>query len=156
MIVEPTDDERQAILSVLEDLYRRVYEPLPDNWNSYEYFRTCLDDLDNSSSPGYPYMREAPTIGRWLGADGLGNYSEVQVSRLWYDVQKVLAGTFEHFFRAFVKDEPHKKAKVLDKRWRLIIASALPVQMVWRMCFKHQNTSPNRHPYDSPSKHGLV
>lgn len=156
MVKGPTDDEQQAILSALDELYHRVYVPLPENWSTYEYFRQSLDGLDNTSSPGYPYMREASTIGKWLGADGLGNYNEVQVSRLWYDVQRILAGQIDHIFRAFVKDEPHKKKKVVEKRWRLIIASSLPMQMVWRMCFRHQNDSLNAHPYDSPSKHGLV
>lgn len=130
--------------------------PLPPDWQTYENYRACLEDVDNSSSPGYPYMRESSTIGKWLGADGLGNYNEVQIARLWMDVQSVMVGNYDHIFRAFVKDEPHKRKKVLEKRWRLIIASALPVQMVWRMLFKHQNDSLNARPYSSPSKHGLV
>lgn len=101
-------------------------------------------------------MREAPTIGKWLGADGLGSYNEVQVARLWHDVTLVFAGKYRHVFRVFVKDEPHKIAKVLSKRWRLIIASSLPVQMVWRMCFYEQNHVLNQKPYECPSKHGLT
>lgn len=144
------------MLAVLEKLYKDVYVPLPENWNTYDYFRTCLLDLDNTSSPGYPYMRQAPTIGKWLGADGFGKFDEQRVAVLWHDVQQVMANEWEHIFRAFVKDEPHKKAKVIAKRWRLIVASALPVQMVWRMLFKHQNDALNAHPFECPSKHGLV
>lgn len=140
----------------MEEMYKDVYQPLPEDWNTYGYFRKCLDGLDNTSSPGYPYLKEAPTIGKWLGADGMGNYNEQQIARLWYDVQAVMAGTYDHIFRAFVKDEPHKMKKAISKKWRLIIASALPVQMVWRMLFKHQNDALNAHPYDCPSKHGLI
>lgn len=80
----------------------------------------------------------------------------MRVSRLWYDVQQVLAGNYEHLFRVFVKDEPHKISKVKLRKWRLIIASSLPVQMVWRMCFDHQNRWLNENPYKVPSAHGLV
>lgn len=155
-ILPPSEEEEAAILACLEEMYSDVMVPLPKNWNTREYFESCLEGLDNSSSPGYPYMREASTIGQWLGADGLGNYNSVQIERLWYDVQLVMADQFDHYFRAFVKDEPHKLKKAIEKRWRLVIASALPVQMVWRMLFKHQNDSLNAHPYASPSKHGLV
>nr|WVD52812.1 RdRp [Wugcerasp virus 5] len=140
----------------MEDMYKRIYEPMPENWNTYEYFREQLEKLDNTSSPGYPYMREAATVGAWLGADGLGHYDEVKVQRLWYDVQLVMSGRYQHWFRAFVKDEPHKKAKAEKGAWRLIIAAGLPVQMVWRMCYAWQNELLNSRPYDTPSKHGLV
>lgn len=141
---------------MLEHHYRGFpYEP-PDDWDSEERFRRLLLDLDNSSSPGYPYMREAPTIGKWLEADGLGGFSEMKIQRLWYDTRLVLSGNYQHRFRVFVKDEPHKIRKVQQSKWRLIIASALPVQMAWRMCFSHQNEWLNEHPYTTPSAHGLV
>lgn len=123
---------------------------------SYENFRKELFQIDGSSSPGWPYMQVATTNAQWLGADGLGNYDEQRVALLWHDVTRVLSGTFEHRFRAFVKDEPHKKNKILAGKWRLIFASALPVQMVWRMAFSHQNKWLNANPYTTPSAHGLV
>lgn len=135
------------------------YKGLPrasDDWMSYESFRAQINGLDNTSSPGWPYMKSATTIGKWLGADGLGHYDERQIAILWHDVQRVLANDYEHLFRVFVKDEPHKRNKIIANKWRLIIASALPVQMVWRMAFDHQNRWLNDHPYDTPSAHGLV
>nr|QVG74731.1 RNA-dependent RNA polymerase [Virus sp.] len=153
---EPTEDEKLAVRSVLEHMYRAVYDPIPKDWSSYDHFVECLAGLDNASSPGYPYMLEASTIGQWLKADGLGGYDPSQVQRLWFDVQQVMAGTYEHIHRAFVKDEPHKIKKVQEKRWRLIIAGSLPVQMAWRMVFGHQNARLNAMPYEIPSKHGLV
>lgn len=155
-MVGPTYDEERALLSALDQAYGSVYQPLPPDWNSYERFYDLLNDLDLTSSPGYPYLREAPTIGRWLKADGMGGFDKFQVERLWYDVRLVMTGNYQHRFRAFVKDEPHKKAKALEGRWRLIIASSLPVQMAWRLCFTHQNASLNANPYRIPSKHGLV
>lgn len=99
-------------------------------------------------------MREAPTIGKWLKVTPDGTPDLVQVERLWYDVQLVMAGEYEHRWRVFVKDEPHKKTKIEKDRWRLIIAASLPYQMVWKMCLEEQNDKLNE-PYLTPSAHGL-
>lgn len=141
---------------MLEQLYPGFPADPPSNWDSEERFRQLLNDLDLTSSPGYPYMKEAPTIGKWLEADGIGGFSEQKIQRLWFDVKQVLFGTYNHYFRVFVKDEPHKISKIESGKWRLIIASSLPVQMVWRMCFSHQNDWLNDNPYNTPSSHGLV
>nr|QGA70952.1 RNA-dependent RNA polymerase [Berrek virus] len=151
-------DEEEFALAYLEEQYKPVLNRkdarVPAEWFSFERFNDMLLYLDNSSSPGYPYLREAPTIGKWLKSDEHGTYDPLQVQRLWYDVQRVVSGEYEHFFRAFVKDEPHKKAKAEQKRWRLIIASSLPVQMVWRMLYHEQNAALNKYYKDIPSKHG--
>lgn len=139
----------------MEEQYTGIPEA-PVDWMSFERFKYHLSQLDNTSSPGWPYMRTATTIGAWLGADGLGNYDERKIQTLWHDTQLVLAGKYEHLFRVFVKDEPHKRKKIESHKWRLIIATSLPVQMVWRMAFDHQNKWLNAHPYTTPSAHGLV
>lgn len=151
----PTEDEAGLVLAWME----KAYSGLPgvdENWASRENFLSELRNLDLTSSPGWPYMRSASTIKQWLGADDFGNYDEQRVEMLWYDTQQVLAGTYEHWFRVFVKDEPHKAAKVKAGRWRLIIAASLPVQMAWRLCFSRQNDWLNENPYSTPSAHGLV
>lgn len=157
-LVEPTIEEEEAVLHFLEKRYHpaMVKYPVPADWACRSRFEKLLLYLDNSSSPGYPYLREKPTIGDWLGADGIGGFNPMQVERLWYDVQLVLAGGYEHLFRVFVKDEAHKKAKADTKRWRLIVASSLPVQMVWRMLFHEQNLALNDCAAEIPSKHGFV
>lgn len=128
-----------------------------EGWFTYDEMVRHIRDLDMTSTPGYPYMREKPTIGQWLGWNPATLEADPrQLQRLWYDVQRVLSGDFEHQFRVFVKDEPHKKAKADQDRWRLIMCAALPNQMVWRMCLKHQNDWLNAHPFDCPSSHGLV
>lgn len=128
---------------------------VPSDWNTREYFDKLLWTLDNSSSPGYPYQREAPTIGTWLRyADGEPDIR--QVERLWYDTQMVMMGNYEHIYRAFVKDEPHKASKVTAGKWRLIVAASLPVQMAWRMLYYAQNDALNRCADKIPSKHGFV
>lgn len=146
--------EKQIAIAYLEENYS--LPATPDDWFSYDNFRAQLLKLDFTSTPGLPYMREAPTIGKWLGWDGIQNFNEFQVMRLWHDVNLVLTNQYEHVFRAFVKDEPHKVAKVREHRWRLIMCASLPVQMLWRLALHHQNSWLNDHPYECPSGHGLV
>lgn len=138
----------------MERLYSRVDLSVSADF-SKERFEDSLYDLDFTSSPGYPYMKHATTIGQWLKFED-GKFDRVQVERLWYDVQLVMAGQYEHFFRCFVKDEVHKVSKRDSNRWRLIMASSLPVQVAWRLCFAEQNAALNKGCWSSPSTHGMV
>ncbi|QKI29245.1 hypothetical protein 2 [Cycas revoluta sobemo-like virus] len=136
----------------------QMYQGLPKaNLDlSYIRFKSLIPTLDLTSSPGYPYMHQATTIGQWLKVDELGNPDEFQLQFLWYETQKVLNGEYDHYFRAFVKDEPHKIAKAEQNRWRLIFASSLPVQMAWKMFFQEQNDWLNMQAGEIPSAHGWV
>ncbi len=71
-------------------------------------------------------------------------------------VQGALAGHYQRQCRAFVKDEPHKLAKAKEGRLRLIIASSLPVQVVWHVCFREMNNLLISRVYQTPFVHGLV
>nr|WNT71155.1 MAG: RNA-dependent RNA polymerase [Sotepeofons virus] len=153
-VCEPSAHEFLLIVAGLEQAYS--LPTLERDWFTYDKLRQMLQDLDFTSTPGIPYMREAPTIGQWLGWDGIGNFDESQVLRLWHDVQLCHAGKWRHLYRAFIKEEPHKQSKIQAKRWRLILCAALPMQMLWRMAVKHQNQWLNDHPYECPSAHGLV
>nr|QXV86560.1 RNA-dependent RNA polymerase [Solemoviridae sp.] len=108
-----------------------------------------------TSSPGYPYMKEAPTNGKWLKWNGVA-VDEIQSLRLWHDVKLVFADQYEQISRVFIKQEPHKTAKALENRWRLIIASSLPVQVAWHMLFYQMNDAEIDQAYNIPSQQGIV
>lgn len=108
-----------------------------------------------TSSPGYPYMREATTNGQWLHWNGI-ECDRIQLERLWYDVQMVLEDRWEHRIRVFIKQEPHKISKAREGRWRLIMASSLCVQLVWHMLFDYLNDKEIAESYHIPSQQGLV
>lgn len=151
----PDEIEKQMVLAWMEEKYAGLPRA-PDDWFTRERFEEMLLELDTTSTPGIPYMRDASTIGQWLKADGLGNFDSQRVNQLWYDVNQLYAGEWNHVFRVFVKNEPHKLAKKLDSRWRLIMCASLANQMLWKMCLKHQNDWLNSNPYKTPSGHGLV
>lgn len=108
-----------------------------------------------TSTPGYPYCKEKPTIGEWLGWNGLG-FSPYSLARLWHDVQLVFDGVWEHYMKAFIKMEPHKLSKIKLKRWRVIIGFSLPVQVAWKMLFDYQNKKFVEESYHIPCQQGLV
>lgn len=119
------------------------------------HYQRVLLGLERKSSPGIPYCRVATTIGQYLEFDGL-SYNKDRAAALWLDVQKVLEGKFEHHFRVFMKEEPHNPKKVKEGRWRLIIASALSVQIAWHMVFGEYYTTIIDEPYSTPSSYGMV
>lgn len=142
------------MLRVMEEQYQSVAWELPDDFDSKERYLSVLERLDKTSSPGIPYVREAPTIGEWLQFDGI-SYSPYRVESLWHDVKSVLQNNFEFYLRAFIKMEPHKKSKVSEKRWRLIFAFPLATTVVWHMLFDYMNDMIIENTASLPSQQGL-
>lgn len=106
------------------------------------------------SSPGIPYCRSATTNKDWLKWDGF-NADPIQLQLLWIDVQHVLEGRYHSYYRSFIKMEPHKTSKCEDKRWRLIIASPLSVQLAWHMMFDFMNDREIDYALELPSQQGI-
>lgn len=150
----PTDMEQSSILYHMEQAYEQARWALPDDFDSIEAFERALTRVDMTSSPGYPYCREAPTNGEWLGWNGI-ECDAFRQRRLWYDTCTVLQGKYDMYLKSFVKLEPHKISKVEEHRWRLIMAAPLPVQMAWHMLFDYQNDCEIKKAYYIPSQQGL-
>lgn len=106
------------------------------NWKTRAHFDLILPRLDRQSSPGWPLCREATTIGSWLFGEKPFP-DPVKADLLWEQVQMVFRGEYQHLFKMFVKAEPHKIKKAQEGRWRLIMASSLPVQIAWHMTVEH-------------------
>lgn len=129
---------------------------LPADWDSFDSFeRVVRFKLEGTSSPGYPLCREKPTIAEWLG--GSSRFpSRQRMTLLWSMVQDVLKGNYEHIFKVFIKIEPHKLSKVREGRWRLIMMSSMPVQIVWHMAVGHLEDSFLRNMGRHPLRHGTM
>jgi len=137
--LNPTDEELEHILYHAEQALAPARWKLSKNWNTKAAFEEVIRHLDGTSSPGYPLLREAPTIRDWLYIKGTLSLDQSKVDRLWDLVQKVFKGEYIHYWRVFIKDEPHKRRKALEGRWRLITAGSLPVTVAWMMTFKSLN-----------------
>lgn len=118
-------------------MYQDASRPLREDWNKYENFVRVLAKLDRSSSPGWPLCRQSPTIGDWLYPAKTIDPDPTKAEMLWNMVQDVFRGTYHHVFKCFVKPEPHTPEKAEQGRWRLILASSLPVQVAWHMTIGH-------------------
>lgn len=138
-----------------ETSYKKVRWELPDDYLSYEQFLASVRRLEMKSSPGIPYCREATTNGTWLKWNGV-YADQTQLQRLWFDVQHVLEGKFPIQYRSFIKMEPHKMTKCELKRWRLIIAAPLSVQVAWHMLFDYMNDIEIDRAFEIPSQQGLT
>lgn len=108
--------------------------------------------------------RYGGTVGDALKWDGV-NYSPDRINVLKclveHKVQSILAGTYKADpINTFVKDEPHKKAKLAEGRLRLIMAVSLEDTMVDRMLYSEimrravETDSPVKAGY-SPLKNGF-
>lgn len=145
--------EGQA-LAIVENALHPASYVLPEDFTSYDRFRQVLSTLNFQASPGYPYAKEYPTIGEWLGFDGL-HYNEFQVERLWYDVCCVIRGESEMWLKAFIKMEPHKLSKITAGRWRVIMCFPLDYQVLWKMLFDYGNNRFLEACYDIPTQQGF-
>lgn len=146
---------RNYILQVCEDAYKAAKYSLPEDFLTRAHYERVLRQLEYTSSPGYPYMLEKSTIGDWLGWDGVF-MDEMQVSRLWEDVQQFLQGGLESLYRVFIKHEPHTIAKAMANRWRLIICPPLCEQVAWTMVFGPGNDREIETTGSTPSYQGMV
>nr|UGO57195.1 MAG: hypothetical protein 1 [Riboviria sp.] len=127
-----------------------------DEFDSYANFDKCLRSLDFRASPGYPFMCEKPTIGEWLGFDGL-KFNETQVARLYLMVCDLMIGdNIDCLWKVFIKQEPHKQHKMLQERYRLIMCPPLHVQVLWQMVFSKQNSAEIDQAYQIPSQQGMM
>lgn len=152
--LEPGASHRSRALCLLEEVFSPIRCSVPDDFDCHRIFLRAISRLDHTSSPGYPYMLEAPTIGDWLKVDGL-SMDERRVSTLWNDVQLVLSGNWKLILKVFIKREPTKIKKIEQNRWRLIFCSPLCVQVAWHMLFSEMNDLEIEKTYDLPSRHGM-
>lgn len=157
VVKEPPPQQKiERALAIMEKTLASVKWHIPDDFLSFERFLWAVTRLDNSSSPGFPYKNCAPTIGSYLGFDGVW-YDEFKLQSLWYDVCRLIDGDFEDvLYSVFIKDEPHKEAKISSNRWRLIVSSPLNVQVFWHMMFAEMNDNIIRDSFQLPCQQGII
>lgn len=151
----PSALRQEKVLNILEDVLSPIRQQVPEDFDTYQSFLRAVRKLDNSSTPGYPHCTEYPTIGEYLGFNGI-SYDDFKLQRLWFQVQQILDGEPELLFNVFIKEEPHKISKIEEGRLRLIVGSPLHFQVFCHMLFDFQNDKIIEKAYDIPCQQGLI
>nr|UGO57510.1 MAG: hypothetical protein 1 [Riboviria sp.] len=143
-------------LNIMEDAYAITKRQIPKDFDTYSSFERALNRLDRSSTPGYPYNKRGSTIGDVLGFDGVW-FKEFNIQSLWFDVAQLMDGVGwdDLIFNVFIKEEPHKRSKIEEGRWRLIIGMPLHFQVLSHMLFDFQNDAYIENAYYIPSQQGI-
>uniref|UniRef100_A0AAT9JNT4 RNA-dependent RNA polymerase n=1 Tax=Reticulitermes chinensis sobeli-like virus 1 TaxID=3133519 RepID=A0AAT9JNT4_9VIRU len=149
----PRADHLEAMLVSLEDAFAPVRWNIPQDFMSYEHFERVVQDLDWTSSPGYPYLLNAPTNGSFFQVQN-GVPSREAKHRVWQVLsQRLLDGSCDPI-RLFIKPEPHKVSKLETGRYRLISAVSVVDQIIDSMLFGEMNQNMVEHCLEIPSKFG--
>lgn len=126
---------------------------IPDDFMQYSHYCRAVSKLDWTSSPGYPYMRRAPSNGILFGVkEGVPN--PVIVEQFWELVQMRIKDGDSDPIRLFVKPEPHKLKKLEDGRYRLISSVSVLDQIIDHMLFADANDALIANWLEVPSKIG--
>lgn len=149
----PVGLEKQAILSQMDTLFRHAKWSIPDDFMCKTHFERVLGRLDWTSSPGYPYMKHAPTNGDLFRVKN-GVPDPERVEYYWQVVQQQISDGTADPIRLFVKGEPHKKKKLAQGRYRLISSVSVVDQIIDHMLFADMNDKLVEEHMFVPSKAG--
>lgn len=120
--------------------WRRPFSPEKSLASFFkETFPLALKQVDHRSSTGCGFYERFTTIGDALGWNGIC-YDDKKVTELrnltYQRMLLMLSGEHvENPLKVFVKPEPHKKAKLVEGRLRLISAVSFEDTMIDRMLF---------------------
>lgn len=143
----------RRIRATLRDRYRAAEWELPSDFMSYEHYLRVVQDMDMTSSPGYPLLRQFTTNKQLFGAVD-GTFDQVQLHMVWQLVQQRLAARDSDPIRLFVKPEPITQKKLEAGRNRLISSVSVIDQIIDSMLFSTMNRRLHCNYIDLPSKVG--
>lgn len=152
---EDTPDTRtyKIIMTILQDWFKAAEWSIPSDFLTFEHYSRVLNKLDWTSSPGYPYMRKAPTNGILFKVVD-GKPSTDRVHHFWDIVQCVIQERSSDPIRMFIKPEPLKAKKVESKQYRLISSVSVVDQIIDHMLFGDFNQKIIENFMDLPTKVG--
>lgn len=135
----PAGSEKAIILDTMKMMYKDARWTLPGDFMERSHFdRVIAEKIDWTSSPGYPYMRRAPTNKDLFKVkEGIPNPQEVD--KMWLALQARLQCRDSDPVRLFIKPEPHKRKKLDSHRYRLISSVSILDQIIDHMVFGPMN-----------------
>lgn len=126
---------------------------IPPDFLQESHFRRVVQDLDWTSSPGYPYLCDFPTNRIFFQHDGYAP-SEEALQRIWLLVLNRLKVRDSDPIRLFVKPEPLNSKKASSGRYRLISSVSVIDQIIDHMIFSPFNKKLIENCHYTPIKTG--
>ncbi|APG75647.1 hypothetical protein [Hubei sobemo-like virus 26] len=131
---------RQAVLDASCQAYEAARWRIPSDFLQRSHFDRVVQNLDWTSSPGYPFLLRAPNNKVLFGTDDQGCVDEAKASIIWQIVQDRISGKEKAgYIRLFIKPEAHTAKKLADERYRLISSVNVVDQIVDHMLFGDMN-----------------
>lgn len=143
------------MISVVGLVVGRLHAPwaIPDDFMTESHFKRTVLNLDWTSSPGYPYMKDATTNQQLLGVLD-GNPDPEKEFCLWQVVKRQIERRLVDPIRLFIKPEAHKQKKLDSGAYRLISSVSVVDQIIDHMLFDpFLDTLKDNHPIN-PIKMG--
>lgn len=128
-------------------------------WSGWptDFHKFIRDSIDWNSSPGYPLKTRYPTNREVFGFNGVSCDAtqlalvEMMVRNRW---EELLEGPTADPIHLFIKPEPHKKAKIEKKAYRLISSVSLIDTIVDRILYGEWLDEVIKRWIETPSKAG--
>nr|UGO57552.1 MAG: hypothetical protein [Riboviria sp.] len=138
------------ILEAMRLDYLRSEWTIPEDFLRFSHFERVVDQLDMSSSPGYPYMTQYSSNALFFGVvDGVKD--EGRKWSIFKMVTEQLQARVSDPIRLFIKPEPHKQTKIDNRAYRLISSVSVVDQIIDHMLFDDFNLKiQDNHIYQVP------
>lgn len=117
------------MLVLAEDEFTNIRCKVDEDFLEYPKIRRILTSLNMQASPGYPLCIQYPTIGDMFDWDGV-DISEAKAVMFYQQFMVFVNGKVKFPFKVFIKNEPHKRAKIEKNKWRLIFSAPLYLQVL--------------------------
>lgn len=164
----PSDAEISVAEDALLELYPRTKIPPyfrgDEHSVTYAHIDSAIDEINKASSPGLPFAEDFKTKGDALMPENRQAIYDEVMSRLdllqCNDVlptspRELVEQGFTDPVRLFVKNEPHKKSKISEGRFRLIASVSVIDEIVERLICTNQNKREIQLWKTIPSKPGM-
>lgn len=132
-----------------------TFDVFPSDRELEKLFETLFDQLEMTSSPGFPYVWNGMATNEAIRANPAFyeqvRYGFIQLMSKLRNGERLPKPTV----RLFVKTEPHKIEKIRDGRFRLIWAMPIEYQLIHRLFFGPSLAAELAHYHEIPSKGGM-
>lgn len=129
----PTTDVQSVILHYFRQTFAKWQ--IPGDFMQYSHYLRVINQLDMTSSPGYPYLRRYTSNSTFFKCNQQGSKDPERVHTIWNLVCSRLREKDCDPIRLFIKQEAHKNKKIETGMLRLISSVSVIDQIIDHMIF---------------------